>query len=104
MPEYIDRAEVASLISAACAECRDSCEEFDGFYADCNQCLLHGVREKLQTIPAADVRPVVRCKDCKHGQGEKMDFWNEYEGIECIGGVVHRKDWFCADGEKREES
>lgn len=51
-----------------------------------------------------DVRPVVMCRDCKHGQGEKMDFWNEYEGIECIGGVVHRKDWFCADGEKREES
>ena len=57
MPKYIDRAEVESLFSAACAECRDSCEEFDGFYADCNQCLLHGVKEKLATIPAADVRP-----------------------------------------------
>lgn len=58
----------------------------------------------LDSIPAADVQPVVLCKDCKHGQGAKMDFWNEYEGIECIGGVVHRKDWFCAYGEKREES
>ena len=58
----------------------------------------------IMRIPTADVRPVVLCRDCKHGQGEKMDFWNEYVGIECIGGVVHRKDWFCADGEKREES
>ena len=57
---------------------------------------------RLLSLP--DVRPVVLCRDCKHGQGEKMDFWNEYVGIECIGGVVHRKDWFCADGEKREES
>lgn len=61
-------------------------------------------REIMETFPAADVRPVVLCRDCKHGQGAKMDFWNEYEGIECIGGVVHRKDWFCADGEKKEEA
>lgn len=55
----------------------------------------------VKAIPAADVRPVVTCADCKHGQGKKMDFWNEYEGIECVGGVVHRKDWFCADGERK---
>ena len=61
-------------------------------------------RYLIENIPAADVRPVVMCRECKHGQGTKMDFWNEYEGIECVGGVVHRKDWFCADGEKREES
>lgn len=58
----------------------------------------------IRGLPAADVRPVVTCGECIHGQGKKMDFWNEYEGIECIGGVVHRKDWFCADGAKREES
>ena len=63
-----------------------------------------GARKIMETFPSADVRHVVLCRDCKHGQGEKMDFWNEYEGIECIGGVVHRKDWFCADGEKREET
>ena len=64
---------------------------------------VHIEMASLLDIPTADVRPVVTCADCKHGQGEKMDFWNEYVGIECIGGVVHRKDWFCADGEKREE-
>jgi hypothetical protein len=65
---------------------------------------IETVIKTVKALPAADVVPVVLCRDCKYGQGEKMDFWGEYEGIECIGGVVHRKDWFCADGEKREES
>ncbi len=94
MPKYIDQAEVTSLFSAACAECRDSCEEFDGFYADCNQCLLHGVKEKLATIPAADVRPVVTCEKCKW----HVDFGYHFcykRGQRC----PNDSDFFCAYGE-----
>lgn len=81
------------------------CESLpDTIAKDASLFTLASMNDSLNSIPAADVRPVVLCRDCKYGQGAKMDFWNEYEGIECIGGVVHRKDWFCADGEKREES
>jgi hypothetical protein len=56
-------------------------------------------------IPAADVRPVVTCADCK--------FWDR-ERISCEGlarcntgesGVRYRnRNDFCSRGEKREES
>ena len=52
--------------------------------------------EGIDRIPAADVVPVVRCKDCKHFL---MD--------ECLhrihGNVVYRdREYYCADGERRE--
>lgn len=59
MTEYIDREAAIKLVSDACAECRECCEEFDGIYADCNQCIMHSVVKGLPTIPAAEVRPVV---------------------------------------------
>lgn len=38
--EYIEREAVNKLLKDACDECRDACEEFDGIYADCNQCII----------------------------------------------------------------
>ena len=45
-----------------------------------------------------DVRPVVLCKDCKHRQHD------EILGQSWCNGHRVPDDWFCADGEKREES
>ena len=42
----------------------------------------------ITELPAADVRPVVLCKDCLHE--------------DCA--MYHGPNWFCANGEKREES
>ena len=60
MAKYIERETALRFVFDACAECMDACEEFDGIYADCNQCMLDGVKLKLRDLPAADVRPVVR--------------------------------------------
>ena len=49
-------------------------------------------------IPAADVAPVVRCKDCKHHEDEEIGM------VYCpnsIGGWVG-ENWFCADGERKD--
>ena len=92
MNEYVERAKVENWLLTECASLDTQVDR---------ECVVERLRED---VPSADVRPIVLCRDCKHGQGEKMDFWNEYDGIECIGGVVHRKDWFCADGEKKEET
>jgi len=62
MAEYIEREAITTLFARGCGECKEACEEFDGFYADCNQCLLHGVLKEFAAIPAANVRPVVRWK------------------------------------------
>lgn len=45
------------------------------------------VISRLKSIPAADVRPVVLCKDCLHE--------------DCA--LYHGPNWFCADGERMEE-
>ena len=99
MDEYISRKSAIEGLSAEALE-----RNLDSVMTDDAHRYHRAAERVIVGVPAADVRPVVLCRDCKHGQGEKMDFWNEYVGIECIGGVVHRKDWFCADGEKREES
>lgn len=55
----------------------------------------------LESLPAADVAPVVRCRDCR----------NSYEGIDgricsfgpCVDCVVP-DDFFCSLGERRAEN
>ena len=45
-------------------------------------------------FPAADVRPVVRCKDCRfcvHDSG--------FDELWC-NGKRRKADWYCADGER----
>lgn len=60
-------------------------------------------RELIVNAPAEDVRPVVRCKDCKYGTRLVCDLLGN-EGIQCChGNVAHRLDWFCADGEKMDK-
>lgn len=53
----------------------------------------------LSAIPAADVVPVVRCKDCKHSA-------IDYIGLLYCKGVTYYnhvpEDWYCADGERKD--
>ena len=75
--EYIDREAVNQIIAAQCGECADACLEFDGIQPDCNQCLLYGAKKAVDSIPSADVRPVVRGKlektDCAYCCGLTED-------------------------------
>lgn len=56
--------------------------------------------EAWNNIPAADVQPVVRCKDCKHRRTEyrmpycELDTGDPYE----LGRNAEDDNWFCADG------
>jgi hypothetical protein len=53
----------------------------------------------LADIPAADVAPVVRCKDCKHS-------WEDIGGLCCSHGVcvdlTVPDDFYCAYGIRKE--
>lgn len=90
MAEYIERKAVA--------------EPFD-----CETVKVNGevylrhrdVAEFLKSIPAADVAPVVRCADCRHGE---MYCDNDDRWIKCNkhpGGLVMDRSFFCADGERK---
>lgn len=52
----------------------------------------------IKTAPAADVAPVVRCKDCRHMTIEygNLRFCNVWEHINGMG-----DDGFCSYGERR---
>jgi hypothetical protein len=80
------------------------------------------IREDVECLPAADVRPVVLCRDCKFAPsgtdgGEDQGFGLEWPHDEwpednpcpckCADGWYSHKpkpDFFCAAGEKREEN
>ena len=60
-------------------------------------------------IPAADVRPVVFCKDCKWYQIDELKkdgtADRRYKPSVCVLAEQRRDpNHFCADGKKREES
>ena len=71
MAEYIEREKAKSLLHIEYA---------------------YAAEQLLDEIPAADVAPVVRCKDCKH----------EFGGSCIICGFQKRKpDDFCSYGERK---
>lgn len=92
MAEYIER-EAAT--KALCNSVPHSCD-FD----DCER-LCPGVAA-LDSIPSADVRPVVRCKDCRHRDPEdhKCDC-GQLERAGCVFPVDD--NYFCAYGERKGE-
>ena len=93
MAEYIEREAAIKLFNFAVLDClgmEPTIRAWD-------------IIKALESIPAADVRPVVTCADCKYNTREVNDLFGN-NAIQCITGLTHRRDWFCADGEKREES
>jgi hypothetical protein len=55
---------------------------------------------KINSIPAADVAPVVRCKDCEHGQF--MPACSMYL-CRCTGVKLRYADDYCNYGERKEQ-
>lgn len=92
MAEYIEREAVNALIEA---ECSPKVAAF--------------LNHAIDNIPAADVRLVVLCKDCKWYQIDelKKDGTEDrrYKPSVCVLAEQRRDpNHFCADGKKREES
>lgn len=53
-------------------------------------------KEWLEDIPPADVRPVVRCRECKYNGACSVQWYK-------FGTQGSRyPDWFCASGKRRE--
>ena len=84
MDEYIDKNATVGILEAMSRS------------ADC-ECIkkrLEKAAKRVSAIPAADVVPVVRCKDCKH---------YDIGGSCIICGFQSRKpDDFCSYGERKE--
>lgn len=89
MAEYIDREALRKVLE----NWRDAHADVD----DEQGCgLLEDVIWEVDAQPAADVVPVVRCKDCKYNVGTKK----------CLNPdsffAVPKDDDFCSYGERKE--
>lgn len=60
----------------------------------------------LKKIPAADVAPVVHCKDCKHFNHKRMECENEAVSTDHEGGAQYSLNFglddFCSYGERKD--
>lgn len=63
-------------------------------------------KREIAEMPAADVEPVVRCKDCKHFNFEHMECENEAVSTDHEGGASYSLNFylddFCSFGERKE--
>lgn len=59
------------------------------------EAISHAQRD-VALLPSVDAVLVVRCRDCKHYNA----------GFECLiegYGIERDREWYCGDGERREE-
>lgn len=65
------------------------------------------MKRMVESIPNADVAPVVRCKECKHWKPSGSKAGNSFSDMEYIGGCefanyCRRESDFCSYGERKE--
>ena len=109
MAEYIEREKAYSLAKKI-VDAIESGNYHPGVFA-------YDILDWIDDLPAADVRLVVLCRDCKYAPIEDKDGsdlewpFDEFYGnpcpYKCLDNWYSRKpapDFFCAAGEKKEES
>lgn len=78
---------------------------------DAGLMVIGGKKDSAELMVSNDVVPVVRCKDCMHGiWDEENEMWKCVESADYDEEIrewfgfyeYHNGDFFCADGERRE--
>ena len=71
--------------------CKRNCSDCD-FYIDGDSwCKGEVFGVTIMQMPTIDAVPVIRCKDCKYFKTRLCENEDNYD------------DWFCADGERKDE-
>jgi hypothetical protein len=89
MPEYIERETAMSLIDLYWQQA------YNAHFLDA-AVRLGSVYREMEDIPAADVRPVVLCRDCKWCHAGYCEKYDDLIPFGCANKPW--EDWFCADG------
>lgn len=91
--EYIRRDAAMKAVASQYGACRSPAQNR----------MLDEIRNKIRRMPAADVAPVVQCKDCEYVRptinvhtGEKVGIWCYLYDISNIS-----PDDYCSRGEKK---
>lgn len=101
MAEYIKREAAIAYIREQSEECQKAFEELggeSGIYADA----YNDLAEDFHSIPAADVAPVVRCKDCKHyDMGVCLKIYSD-GNVHSVAWQKRKPEDFCSYGERKD--
>lgn len=106
MAEYIDKselykeiAELEELSRKRVVDTPTNSPAYARYVAQLNERTM--LKHKIADTHAADVAPVVRCKDCRYSgfDPEYGKRWCE----RCWGSMLMQDDDFCSYGEKRED-
>lgn len=98
MDEYISRKAAIAYIREQSEECQKAFEELggeSGIYVDA----YNDLAEDFYSIPAANVAPVTRCKDCANSYEDAFGRVCAY-GI-CVDCTVP-DDFYCASSKPKE--
>lgn len=104
MPEYISRKAAIAYIREQSEKCQKAFEELggeSGIYADA----YNDLAEDFYCIPAADVAPVVRCKDCKWFADNNGGEWygcQMFQVVRITPEDAPKPDDFCSYGEQKD--
>ena len=91
MAEYIDRQVALDALGVT-----KNATKYGGDHSGYDTRMLYEIHDALTGIPAADVVPVVRCKECKFREND--DFCTG-RGFPC---QLVPDDGFCDKGERKE--
>ena len=97
--EYIEREGAKELLRIWITDC---VLDGDNDAADCYRDCI----DLLDSIPAADVVEVVRCRECVHWKPTGSKAGNSFSDMEYIGGCeftkyCRRESDFCSYGERK---
>lgn len=96
MAEYIEReAFLKDIEERYCLPCKEAGKDHNG--CKCRACWVDDMCGEVIDAPAADVAPVVRCKDCKHHYDCGVHFCDRL-GMDC----PDDSDFFCSYGERKD--
>ncbi len=95
MSEYIERERALEILNDI-GGCGAEPESYTAGWDEA----INAAYEAVQGEPAADVAPVVRCKDCEHWGTRKADGY----GHCCIFGTGMNENAFCSSGVRRTQN
>jgi len=103
MNDLISRQAAIDALAEQIALCDKALNSFgismkDEYAVKVEKASLVAYKEQLEALPAADVVPVVRCRDCKHLGTFRGKLYCRHN----CGVVEPKEDDFCSYGERKE--
>ena len=95
MSKYINAEELKSQIAKATED------EYSAPLDDYIDGLRQKAEEIIDLIDEMSSVDIVRCKDCKFAEYDRS--CNEYECMATGCGLFYNGDFYCADGERKEQ-